>query len=582
MMAWAKMKVAAGIVAAVATAGVGGGAAVLALANGDGPAKQDVAAVKGFTYRGQVVDKGGRPVTDAEIELRAFMQGQASKWSGRTDGSGRFQWTNLHSAKVLLTIAKPGFRGIVSREVEGTGQEQTIKLMRVMTVKGRVVDAHSGKIVAGCQAMPGAAWSTQQQIGVERDRVQTCPDGAFTIDFQWQYPINIVHVEALGYKSADSRVLTDDEGEVTCDFRLEPAQNITGLVLLPDGKPAAGADIYLPGAPGAVLSLEDPAARLGQRGPTSRPVARVTTGVDGRFSLPPQEGFAGLVVVHADGFAQVSADELTKSDRVGLERWSSITGHISAPLRSGAGQKASYFSDRSDVFSRFQLLYRIEAPVDEQGTFVLDHVPPGRGVVSRDMPMTRAMTEMHFRDHGVPVTVDPGKMAEVQIGGGGVGVTGRVQTPAGSDWRLADTYAYVQLQPVPGKIESPKWPADLDRKDPAKVKVWYEQWVKTPEAKVWLATYQAYQDTFKISYSNGIGGDGVFQVQEVPPGRYELTISVSGLNHGPSWGGGKGLARLHREVVVQPNAGDGRQADLGALQLELPPAPVTQPAGSGR
>ena len=54
-----------------------------------------------------------------------------------------------------------------------------------------------------------------------------------------------MRVEAPGYEPAESRAFRSDEGAMIQDFRLKPAAGISGVVLLPDGRPAAGVQVVL-------------------------------------------------------------------------------------------------------------------------------------------------------------------------------------------------------------------------------------------------------------------------------------------------------------------------------------------------
>jgi len=55
----------------------------------------------------------------------------------------------------------------------------------------------------------------------------------------------IVKFEADGYAPYTSRVIHPDEGQVSLDVQLYPAKAMDVAVLLPDGRPAAGADVGL-------------------------------------------------------------------------------------------------------------------------------------------------------------------------------------------------------------------------------------------------------------------------------------------------------------------------------------------------
>ena len=73
----------------------------------------------------------------------------------------------------------------------------------------------------------------------------TVSGGAYTAAFDEPNDTMYVKVEALGYKPAVSRAFRPHEGAQRFDFALERAETLSGIVQLPDGKPADGVDVIL-------------------------------------------------------------------------------------------------------------------------------------------------------------------------------------------------------------------------------------------------------------------------------------------------------------------------------------------------
>ena len=69
--------------------------------------------------------------------------------------------------------------------------------------------------------------------------------GRYSMKFDMPEKETYVRVEAPGYEPAESRGFRPDEGAMIQDFRLKPAAGISGVVLLPDGRPAAGVQVVL-------------------------------------------------------------------------------------------------------------------------------------------------------------------------------------------------------------------------------------------------------------------------------------------------------------------------------------------------
>src|SRR5208282_1287676 len=69
--------------------------------------------------------------------------------------------------------------------------------------------------------------------------------GRYSMKFDVPRKESYVRVEAPGYEPAESRAFRSDEGAMIQDFRLKPSAGISGVVLLPDGRPAAGVQVVL-------------------------------------------------------------------------------------------------------------------------------------------------------------------------------------------------------------------------------------------------------------------------------------------------------------------------------------------------
>ena len=92
-----------------------------------------------------------------------------------------------------------------------------------------------------------------------------------------------MRIEAPGYEPAESRAFRSDEGAMIQDFRLKPAAGISGVVLLPDGRPAAGVQVVLG-------TRENCAFVRGGVVQHNSNAERTTTGPDGRLTVPRTGG----------------------------------------------------------------------------------------------------------------------------------------------------------------------------------------------------------------------------------------------------------------------------------------------------
>ena len=69
-----------------------------------------------------------------------------------------------------------------------------------------------------------------------------------------------IRMEAQGYLPATSRLFAEKSGDITYDFALERKPGLQGRVSGPDGRPVAGAEVYL-AADGQALLFDNGSAK---------------------------------------------------------------------------------------------------------------------------------------------------------------------------------------------------------------------------------------------------------------------------------------------------------------------------------
>src|SRR5262249_23764809 len=148
-------------------------------------------------------------------------------------------------------------------------------------------------------------------------------------------------VEAPGYKPAHSRAFAPEEGAQTFDFTLEPDAGIAGVVLLPDGKPAEGAEV-------AVVTWQSRARLRSGRFDRHADFPKVTTGPDGQFTFPSQPGEFLLMALGDAGYADASPTELKKSNKLLLQPWGTIEGGVRIGPRLGPNEEVVFYPTRPD------------------------------------------------------------------------------------------------------------------------------------------------------------------------------------------------------------------------------------------
>jgi hypothetical protein len=264
------------------------------------------------------------------------------------------------------------------------------------------------------------------------------------------------------------------------------------------------------------------------------------TGPDGRFSFNNPGGPYRLAAMSDDGYAEATPEGLAKSATLALEAWGKIKGEARIGRQPAANQVITVLrrNYQPGPPGSVHTFYSIETRTDAQGRFVFERVIPGASEVARVVVTDFGNgSQQHMGCWQEPVDVAPGQTVEVRIGGKGRPVVGRIalQAPPGVhvDWR----------QNQPATIEKARGfnPfRNLFGPDPRQ------------------------NDRFAAS----IDKNGRFQVDDVPPGHYELTITIDALPASDRPGPVQELRRVKVPVDVT-EGDDGSAVDLGEIPAEV-------------
>ena len=162
--------------------------------------------------------------------------------------------------------------------------------------------------------------------------------GRYTVKHAEPYAGYAVRIEAAGYKPAESRVFKPGEVAATFDFaltRAAAADLLTGVVLRPDGQPAAGAEVAL-ATPEHPLVFETESLQFSR----SNGMSFAKTGPDGRFTFDKPGSAYLLAAMSDDGYAEATPEELAKSATLALKPWGKIKGR--GADRPSAGREPAH------------------------------------------------------------------------------------------------------------------------------------------------------------------------------------------------------------------------------------------------
>jgi beta-lactamase regulating signal transducer with metallopeptidase domain/uncharacterized GH25 family protein len=576
----------------------------------------DLTLEKGSGPNGTVVSPDGKPVAKADVLLVCADSDQPGfDYEGHlnarfskdqittTDADGHF---SLAPQLGMRSIAVSSANGFSQVSMETLATNSTIVLEPFGTIKGvlnRPTGPGTNEDLDLAFVDDGA--SIYQRINLsnhtvtdtsghfEFDRV---PAGKLQISYRlkmtggngWQnIPLQQVALnpgQTLEVNiAAPARQLPANFGShPTPEPAREAGVKIEGVVLRPNGKPAAGAQVAVQ-VTGKYLSLGKAAFKsyaAWQDG------SIVRAGPDGKFSLPMYVGAKSVIALNDDGYVQVSLEDLKRSLQITLQPWGRIEGTVrlgqhfltnasvvlSDPPRIPVSIRTARPGATNNLIFTNSAPEKLEPPIydfedfqartDDQGRFVIAYVPPGEQTIARLVPEGNG-AQMHS-PLGT-VLVKPGEVAKVQFGGGERTVTGKVV--------FADSNAPKDLSQAMAILQSGFTFNMIQRLQQA----------KTQEERMAVFESDEYRKALahQNHYSVKLADDQSFTLEGVAPGNYEFGIQL--VNENEMAHSTTAIIFTSPQKIFVPkttDTNDDAPVDLGTIELKklvLPKFPSEPP-----
>jgi peroxiredoxin len=475
--------------------------------------------------------------------------------------------------------------------------EHVIVMHPPLRVSGTVVDADSNEPIKNFKVLPGMKWEGRERAYWEQRRAIEFTNGRYEHTFTRPYDGHLIRVEADGYMPGISRVFYSDEGNVVFDFALEKGGGLSGVVYLADGERAEGAEV--------ILCTPSKGAHIQNgRNTQKRESVFVETGDDGEFSFPAQTEPYILVVLHDEGYVQVTDDELAAEPNIVIEPWGCVEGVVRIGSRLGTGETVSLYYEGAYEDNRPRVYHSCNAVADVNGYFVMDRLAPGEARVGRQISLG---SRRSATSHTVRVQVKAGETAVLTIGGTGRPILGRVVVPADYnepiDWSRAHSSlstSYMPQPPYPDDLQTvtrkerlewiadwqkteegkafiekhlwPRYPDNITEMTMEEIQAWSKEWRESDEGKAFMKAQQERQKQ-RRHYAVVIAHDGRFRVEDVPAGKYRLQVTVLERLGGSPYRSGYGelIGSLSHEFEV-PDMNEVRRDEplnIGTLELKI-------------
>jgi thiol-disulfide isomerase/thioredoxin/uncharacterized GH25 family protein len=477
----------------------------------------------GKKLRIRFVDQVGDPVPDVSVTMNEW-RGVRDLFSNansvvdlkiprRADKKGVLEWDWAPDDAVSYHFGKSGFaRGTKTITADDHEHVQTIN--HLLSITGTVRDSTTGRNIDDFLVVPILHFRPDFP-SLDRRTAQKQKMGVLAMEFDRADVEHGVQIEVPGYKTFRTTERYRIGGaDPVLDVRLQPAERYVGRVLNPEGRPVKNARVSL----ASRLEQLDQDG-LNERGPNNYSSNyQIITDDRGAFEIASQLDRYALVVVAADGFAEVECQPNQTPGEIRLQRWASLTGQL---VQSGKPvPNCQIFLDPirimgSDDPHNFS---RLTAKTGDDGSFAFERVPP---------VACRVEAFLHFSvkspltsSSSVPLRLNPGEKGHVILGGPGIDVTGQLvveNQPPGFDYHFALNFLVAKR---PG-IEPP---AFLTRKGFDWQKGWSDSWRNSSEGHAYLNTLH--------NWFVKPEPDGRFRISGLEPGEYDFAVNLYGTTEG--------------------------------------------------
>lgn len=493
-----------------------------------------------------IVDKDGKPIPNFSLAIERWgkhrlvnpilLHGKPN-WA-KTDANGCWIWKEAPESEVVFDMMKSEhYMDLRNRALTARTEEYVFTSPPALRISGNVLDANSGEPISEFKVFLGIGFDNSENKFSWEIKAGAGKDGRYSINETFERAKFAVKIDAEGYESAISRDVQKDEGAVSIDFSLKKlsaeklTQTLQGTVLAPDGTPAENATLAIATigfqhrpyiADGRIRQAEEPfVAKTDNTGKFKFSFIDfddIRKKTQGPHYNQKSDVYA-LYILHHSGFKRVTQSEIEtvfKDTPITLEKWGRIEGIAKVGTKKRVQSQTMYqplFSD--DAVAS----WHCSATSDDEGRFIFENVPVGPGMLFVGIS-TGKIT--HYSD-GQSINVLAGETTTAKIGGVGRPVTGNLAFETQPDWMFCS----VSCSPENSK------------------------------------------EQFRVSKHGTVTKDGVFRIDDVPEGDWQLRILLNKPSkENPHFGMPIGQAQSQFKIPAIPNGVSDEPLDIGAFVVQ--------------
>jgi thiol-disulfide isomerase/thioredoxin/uncharacterized GH25 family protein len=541
---------------------------------GAGMSPLDVQLKPGKTLRVRLVNTAGQPIPDAWFQIAGWRGAESlynydhpnvlnSGIPRESDENGIYEWTWAPDDEVSFRISTGGEYAAADTKFTANDSEQEFVLHSKLRLHGQVRDAKTGEPIAKVRIVPMISFRADFPL-VERNEAETVEGGRFDLRPDRTDVKHSLQIEAPGYATARLGWYSVGDEVAEQNIRLTAAPHYVGRVVTDDGRPVAGARVFV-GSYSQHLDLEDVDEAFGGR--QSKPFVSTDPSNDfvmadeqGNFEIAHQPERYTIAVLAPDYYGDAERGLSELPGEIKVRRWAKLRGRL---LQSG--KPVTKWTVRLSAIRELggdapRGHFVLHAKTSEDGSFEFARVPPipchveGSIHWSSEGPLSSSQS--------LPLHPAPGESISVSLGEGGTEISGQLAldpaAPAGFDYHFGLNYLVARR---PGITPPPAIAAyGFDGSQG-----WNDAWTNSLEGTAFLNTL----DHFYVKPDP----DGGFRVSGVPPGEYDLAFKLYGSTEGC-------LTHPVGQLVLRVSVPKGEaKLDLGTVKVPaLPALKVGDPA----